>query len=362
MMMLPFGPGLQWFVVMMSTIRRKMLPTFSRVSRVTLGLTVLLASVIFIMYLVASRMNSDTPRHPSSPLAQRNNREQKACKGILLVVIFNFPYFKNVPMLRDMYGDTFSKVVFFADESDEALDVHAVALEKGYFQHRAVSAAMLMYPGYDGYLWTGDDVLLDPYKMLSTLNMDQLWLAGYDDSVYCVEDGTKPACTHHEHWDGLLRNGERSSKEDTGAEGRTAARLALARLPAPYRKRSRNALRCEDCFLKGPSDVGYVPRAKVSEFLLTSLFFHDIFFEFAVPTMFLLLAPGRSNMEVPAAFYSWAKNPDERFNEVATSWKSGRFIFVHPVKLSVPVQRESAFKWLAQAKLNSRWSSRNRCT
>ena len=259
----------------------------------------------------------------------------RTCKKLLLIVIFNFPFSKNVPVLRLLYGDVFSKILFYADKADAKWNVAKIDVREGFFQHRVVADAMRRYPSYDGYMWIGDDVLLNYPFTLTQLNMSKLWLAGPDEVCFCTSNVERDLCRQHWQW-------EQQS-------GYSAAVNAVMHLPAKFKSRISDAFGNTGCLMKGASDAGYIPAHYVSEFMLLADIFRSVFFEFAIPSTFLLLSPGRESISFAKCFYSWGFNATARFLEVERAWNS-TIEYVHPVKLSSLTQRTAAGHWLANAR------------
>eukprot|EP00117_Sycon_ciliatum_P017172 scpid78099/ scgid16284/ len=284
---------------------------------------------------------SNVERPSSGVVASRAKGGSSAHCGrrVLLIVIFNHYFPGNIAVLKDLYGDGFSDIVFYADAADRGRDVHGMNTTSGFYQQRAISHAVRAHPGFDGYVWLGDDVLMDHYKLLPMLDDDRLVLAGPDQEKYCVRNGTRPFCFHGDpvHW--------------PGPEGRRAAAAVLERLPTPYLGRFEQALGCSDCLRKGVSDAGYIPLARRAEFLLLAEICKDLFFEFAIPSIFLLMSRGLENIMVAPAYYSWSTAGKERYEQVESQLRNNPdLVFAHPIKLRNHLQREVAFRWLSGRK------------
>lgn len=76
--------------------------------------------------------------------------------NIVLVVIFNFPHYENIPVLRHMYDDVFGKVVFCgptdSDRIEDSIEKpdFKIKLGRGYHGYHCTAVAMETYPGYEG--------------------------------------------------------------------------------------------------------------------------------------------------------------------------------------------------------------------
>eukprot|EP00117_Sycon_ciliatum_P041539 scpid42878/ scgid30364/ len=264
-------------------------------------------------------------------LREPNNRAVNGCKRVLLIIIFNFPYFDNIPLIKQLYGKAFSKLVFYADVGDSAMGVHQSNVQEGFYQHRTIAQAMHEYPGYDGYMWIADDVMLNYHAVLSVLDASMVWRGGTDFVPYYLNSTT--AAVPSWHW--------------TQRFGRLAAYNAYHCLPPKYLRRMKNALGCVNCFVKGVSDVGYVPARFVPDFKFLAYMFREVFFEFAIPSLLQLASPESNVIDGEKGHYSWG-NTSERYRQARAVWNPTMH-FIHPMKLSIPEQRQDVLDWLEQA-------------
>ena len=112
-----------------------------------------------------------------SQAKQPKAANRSECFQLLLVVIFNQPHFyRNIPFLKKLYGNTFKHMVVYGAPPVPA-GVHKTAdISGGYFQQNTLIAAMTDYPKFDGYLFIGDDVWLNYPQLLSTMDLNKIWL------------------------------------------------------------------------------------------------------------------------------------------------------------------------------------------
>eukprot|EP00117_Sycon_ciliatum_P003564 scpid72279/ scgid8308/ len=301
--------------------------------------------------------HSNTVQHPVPDITGGNivisgsssNNASASCRRILLIVIFNHYFPGNIAILEGMYGDGFASIVFYADAADTDRGVHGVDMSRGFYQQRAISHAIRTHPDFDGYVWLGDDVLMNHYRLLALVNQHKLVLAGPDVEKYCVHNVTRPECDrkNSSHWN--------------EPEGRVVAVQIMRDLPAAYGWQLDASLGCSSCLRKGMSDSGYIPRGRCSEFLMLAHIFRDIFFEYAIPSIFMLMSAGIDNIMIAPAYYSWSADAQERFRDVETHVRSSAdLVFAHPIKLHSQAQRQMALDWLAVRKRASGWKRSRR--
>ncbi|XP_050401606.2 uncharacterized protein LOC126818313 [Patella vulgata] len=103
---------------------------------------------------------------------------------ILLVVVFNFPFYDNIPYLQLMYGVTFAHIVYCGPNIERFLNaskhftnkvtfVESV-VDEGYCAYTCLSAAMKMNFDVQGYLFIGDDTLLNSWN-IHKFPLDMIW-------------------------------------------------------------------------------------------------------------------------------------------------------------------------------------------
>ena len=96
---------------------------------------------------------SSLPHGGNTNFKSESRREPSSCLRLLLIVIFNSEFFENIPVIEKLYGEFFTKIVYYSDVEHSNLGVHGVTFNHGVFQQIAVADAMHRYPDYDGYLW-----------------------------------------------------------------------------------------------------------------------------------------------------------------------------------------------------------------
>ena len=95
-------------------------------------------------------------------------------KLILLAVNYNFPHYSSIPILKEMYGGIFGKVVFCGN--GDHLEVIKVRGNKGYLGYDCVSNAIKMFPNFIGYLQSNDDVILNWWNLMK-LDSSKIWIS-----------------------------------------------------------------------------------------------------------------------------------------------------------------------------------------
>ena len=111
----------------------------------------------------------------------KNINNKSPCKykqilsRILLVINFSKPIYSTIPILRELYGPIYKKIVFCGPKGNNDEDILRVVENNGYQGYICLVKAIEIHPtGYDGYFYTNDDVLLNFWN----LNFDpqKIWI------------------------------------------------------------------------------------------------------------------------------------------------------------------------------------------
>ena len=259
-------------------------------------------------------------------------KDTSTCMRLLLIVIFNSPFFENIPIIEELYSDVVTKIVYYSDKEVANIGVHGVPVKNGFFQHRAISDAMHRYPDYDGYLWIGDDVFWNHAATFSKMNASRVWMFPREGRLLCF---SKEASIYGKfHWAQLY--------------GKVEFVKAYNCLPRVYQYRFLERLGCNYCAVNGASDIGYVPKRYRPLFMELAYIFRHVFFELAIPSMLLLMPDEATDIEqLQGGIYAWG-DPATKPERERQLWKPSTE-FVHPVKLSSLEQRRDVAYWTKRA-------------
>ena len=276
---------------------------------------------------------SSQPRGGNTNVKSESRREPSSCLRLLLIVIFNSEFFENIPVIEKLYGEVFTKIVYYSDVEHSDLGVHGVPFNHGVFQHIAVADAMHRYPDYDGYLWIGDDVFLNHAVILNKMNFSKVWIDGADTAYLCLfADASQ---YNLGHW---LRNW-----------GKAATAEAYACLPTVYENRFPERLNCHHCAINNAADVGYIPKRYRTQFLELAFVFRHVLFEIAIPTFVRVMTDEADDvMTFQHSVYVW-ENPWNKSAIVRQHWNTNAE-FMHPVKYSDPENLKMLIPWQMEAR------------
>jgi hypothetical protein len=106
--------------------------------------------------------------------AERSN--EPFGNDILLIINYHFPYYGSIELLKKIYGPYFPHIVFYGPEAYP--DVHVCDHYQGWFSYKDIGMAMEKYPGYTGYLWINDDLIINP-KNFERFDKSNVWMCPF---------------------------------------------------------------------------------------------------------------------------------------------------------------------------------------
>ena len=268
------------------------------------------------------------PHGGNTNVKSESRREPSSCLRLLLIVNFNSEFFENIPVIEKLYGEFFTKIVYYSDVEHSDLGVHGVPFNHGVFQQIAVADAMHRYPDYDGYLWIGDDVFLNHALLFNKMNFSKVWIDGADKAYLCLF--ADASLYGPGHW----------SKE----MGKAATAKAYDCLPNVYRDRFPGRLNCHHCATNNAADVGYIPQRYRKQFMELAYVFRHVLFEIAIPTFVRVMTDEADDvMTFQHSVYVW-EDPWNKSAIVRQHWNTN-VEFMHPVKFSDPENLKMLTPW-----------------
>lgn len=241
----------------------------------------------------SSRIPSKQKNNSSFPssLSRRENMNKsvdflfslvKSClslmrlQGVLLAINFNFPHYSIIPLLKSYYAPIFGKVVFCGATESKQYGVIEIKENKGFQGYLCIAMAMKLYPGYDGYIHTNDDVLINWWN-LQKLDSTKIWTG----SIVNFEKGyvLGQPIPKGWHW---WRTGNNAKLCENVIHEIIINKHEIIDTNQYY-KNMKNIPRC----INGWSDFFYIPKhfAEMYAHLAELFGKKNIFLEVAVPTM-----------------------------------------------------------------------------
>ena len=209
-------------------------------------------------------------------------------------------------------------------------DILTVDIIKGFLGYECLGRAIRQHPGYDGYFYISDDVILK-YWNFPDFDRDKFW----DSYRTITSPAVGPASNAWSWWNspyGL--NNCRRACEDVAKMTLAEKKLNGARLLNTLLKNSNGTLLC----FGGRADVLYVPKKHATAFSILSETFYKqkVFLEIAVPTIYRLLERNENIARLPG-YYIPGDVGDPRVSDSRFFWylyfPHNEYYFIHPFKL-----------------------------
>lgn len=253
------------------------------------------------------------------------------CRRILLVIIFNRDHYDNVPFLHALYGSVFCSIVHYGPKADELFEVHKMEDNThGFLQQLTLAQAWRDFPDFEGYLWAGDDVLLNPQLMFGSkqsLSVSNIWLQHY-------EKGQKVNISNiPQTWSWKHPFNSTSTSDDLVREWRD-------KVPERFKENQRLVMGC-DCMMGVGSDMGYLPGEFMEDFANFTELLPGLNFEIFIPTVARVLTNDTLRIQELQGLYLWAQHDRAAW---VRRFDTAFHMFVHPVKFSSDANRHSSIK------------------
>ena len=267
---------------------------------------------------------------------QPNKKASSPClkdafKDILLVIVYNYPFYDSIPKLRALYKPAFPHLIFCGPPHNTApRGILTVDIIKGYLGYECLGRAIREHPGYKGYFYISDDVILK-YWNFPDFDRKKIW----DSNPTKTSPASGPASSAWYWWNTKygLKNCRRAL-EDVAKMTLAEKTLNGTRLINTLLKNGNGELLC----FGGRADVLYIPQRYAKAFSILSGMFYEqqVFLEIAAPTIYRLLERNR-NIARLTGYYIPGKVNDPRVTDSRFFWylyfPHKEYNFLHPFKL-----------------------------
>jgi len=256
---------------------------------------------------------------------------KEAFKDFLLVIVYNYPFYDSIPHLEALYKPAFPHLLFCGPPHNTTRPgIVMVDIVKGFLGYECLDKIIREYPGYEGYFYISDDVILK-YWNFPEFDREKIW-----ESSFLVSNPINEAPRTNWYWwntqYGL--NNCRRACENVAQMTLKERKLNGTRLLNNLLKNGNGKLRC----FGSRSDVLYIPQRHAKAFAILSKTFykHKVFLEIAVPTINRLLEQNENIARLPG-HYLPGRLADPRASDSRFFWylyfSHSEYRFIHPFKL-----------------------------
>jgi len=239
--------------------------------------------------------------------------------------------YDSISHLVALYKPAFPNLLFCGSPHNTATpDILTVDIIKGFLGYECLGRAIRQHPGYQGYFYISDDVILK-YWSFPDFDREKIW----ESSRIMSSPANGPASNPWYWWNtkyGLsncrraLEDVEKISLKKEDLTGEELLNTLL---------KNGNGTRL--CF-GGRSDVLYVPQKHATAFSTLSETFYKqkVFLEITVPTIYRLLERNENIRRLPG-YYIPGEIGDPRVTDSRFFWhfylSHNEYYFMHPFKL-----------------------------
>ncbi|XP_078384465.1 uncharacterized protein LOC144666900 isoform X3 [Oculina patagonica] len=297
-------------------------------SRYQLYLTCIIALVILIIY--AGFTVLPNKNRPPSKIASKPCLKD-AFKDILLVIFYNYPFYDSIPHLVALYKPAFPNLLFCGPPGATAQpDIPTVDKIKDFLGYECLGRAIREHPGYAGYFFISDDVILK-YWNFPDFDRNKFW-----ESYHPTTSPASGPASSDWYWYNAqygLSNCRRAL-EDVAKMFLAEKKLNGTQFLDSLLKNGNEKLLC----FGGRWDVLYVPQRHATAFSILSETFYkqQVFLEIAVPTIYRLLERNQNIALLPGYFIP-GNVGDPAVSDSRFFWYfyflRKEYYFIHPFKL-----------------------------
>lgn len=280
----------------------------------------------------------------NSVLRANSHRFGMSCKrpvkhdlsNILLAINFNHPHYSNIPILKKLYKHVFPHHVFCGPVPDpkkkyKIIVVAQPVMQRGYYGYQCLALAIRKRPGFAGYLYLNDDMIVNWWMFLS-LDKSRIWTG----SLVKMAESTQVGVAAKTKWWKRAESARRCTEAFLEIETERGEEFVKQ-----YYRNTDNERVCVNAW----SDIFYVPAELSEKFVLVSTIFYDhlVFVEAAVQMTLFYLDDKTNFVKLNGIYLPDKFSYDVDYGSPALAWNvyTRDVTFIHPYKLSAKENREN---------------------
>lgn len=140
--------------------------------------------VIALLFIVINYQHKKSEKQVKKINKNKTKCYKNIFKNTLIVMNFNYAFYGNNEILHELYDDVFGKILTCGPAPDDPASQGPDILYKEekiwYFRYRCLTKAIRKYPGYDGYIYSNDDLIVNWWNLLK-LDRKKVWQSGIVD-------------------------------------------------------------------------------------------------------------------------------------------------------------------------------------
>ena len=257
---------------------------------------------------------------------------KKYYKDILLVIVYHFPKYDSIPHLEGLYKDAFPNIAICGPKKDRSYSVDIIVKNHGgLLAYNCLGRAVQIYPGYEGYFYINDDMIVNWWNFRE-FDRSKIWQGALIENGHPLREGSGDNITYKTKWVWYnssfgLEQCNKTLKEISTLKPHNWQPKKL------YENLKYNGNGKTYCS-KGWSDFFYIPRVHAEAFsTICDMFYkNNVFLEIAVTTMLRLLDSQENTIKITGHYL-----PDIGPSDSKAFWTYYRtdIKFMHPFKFHV---------------------------
>lgn len=250
-------------------------------------------------------------------------------QDVLLAINFNHPYYHNLPLLEWYYRPVFPNYVICGPEIGNSEQYNIIVVpqpkEYGYYGFQCLVEAIRRNPGYAGYLYINDDMIVNWWNFYN-LNRTKIWFPNLN---FGTTDMTLPAKSWWRRASCLERCIKAYSSMEKDQYFRKLKVIKMYMENVGHKRVCVNSL----------SDIVYIPQRLAKKYAIIAQRFYDyrLFLEVASP-MAILMLEKKADMVLLDGVYLQLKynNWGPWTGDTTRAWRNYNYKIhlLHPYKLT----------------------------
>lgn len=253
-------------------------------------------------------------------------------QDIFLAINFNHPHYENMLVLEEYYRPIFPNRIFCGPRADNTAKYPIIVIDQpqveyGHYGYQCLVEAIRRNPGYVGYLYINDDMIINWWNFLS-LDTNKLWFPESIDPSKGLKMGT--AVSNSPEWWQRTSRGKRCS--DSFKKMKSDPKFTRTDFFKSFYKNTMN----QDVCVGALSDIFYVPGRFADQFMQIGQVFYEnwVFLEVATPMALIMLDNLDNFVSIEGKYlqrkYGWS--PWTLHTEKAWFEYNYQICFLHPYK------------------------------
>ena len=253
-------------------------------------------------------------------------------KDILLVIVYHFPKYDSIPHLESLYKGAFPNIAICGPKDDKEYKVNIIVHNNGgLIAYNCLGRAVRLYPGYEGYLYINDDMIVNWWNF-KNFDKSKIWQSSFIENGHPLKQHDDQKILYKTNW--VWYNSsfgvEQCNKTIKEISTLKPYKWDPKRLIENLKHNGDGKIYCS----KGWSDLYYIPRVYAEEFAdICDIFYRNkVFLEIAVTTMLRLLDVRENTVKLTGHYLPDIGNSDSKafWTHYRTDIK-----FMHPFKFHV---------------------------